>query len=303
MARNEQEDNVLNLKICCAKYMSLAPIFEELNEQNLPYANIKGEILSLYAFGQYGERSYGDIDILVSRKNLHKLEKILTQHGYMSSTKTRTEKVLLITSSHQTAVWQKKTCHNFHSIVDINFDIFWGEYTGARIDIDQFLSDTVEREVYGVYVKTLTPLKALVQLILHHYKEMNSIYLMTQHDCIRYDMFKDVYYLWKNNKSIISLEKLYALSSEYGIIPYVFYVLYFTNEIYNDDDLSQYIEAFRTPDGLALLDYYGLSDSERKLWKVDFKTRLESESIGALIKNELTEQDFIKIERNKMIFR
>lgn len=82
------------------------------------------------------------------------------------------------------------------SIVDINYDSFFGEYTGKRVDIDNFLSDTIEMEIYGVKVKTLSPLKAMVQLILHHYyKEMNSIYHLASHDNINYNMLKDVYYL------------------------------------------------------------------------------------------------------------
>ena len=288
--------------MCCAKYMSLASIFEDLNQRDFPYANIKGEVLSLYAFGQYGQRTYGDIDILVSRKNLHKLEDMLMQYGYTSSTKTRAEKVLMISASHQTATWLKTTNRNFKSVVDVNFDLFWGEYTGLHIDIDKFLSDTIEMEIYGMRVKTLSPLKAMIQLILHHYKEMNSIYLIAVHDCIKYSMFQDVYFLWKNNNGTISLNTLYALSSEYEIIPYVFYILYFTNKIFNDHELSRYIEAFRTSEGVSLLDCYGLADHERKLWKVDFQTRLKTENLYDLIKNDLTDRDLAKVKRNRRIF-
>lgn len=106
----------------------------------------------------------------------------------------------------------------------------------------------------------------------------------------------------KNNDDVISLDNLYALSSEYEIIPYVFYILYFTNEIFNDQELSQYIEAFRTPEGVSLLDFYGLAANERKLWKVDFQTRLETENLYDLIKNDLTELDLAKLERNRKIF-
>ena len=302
MTAFKQDGELLNLKMCCAKYLSLAPIFEDLNLRDFPYANIKGEVLSLYAFGQYGQRSYGDIDILVSRKNLHILEDMLMQYGYTSPTKTRAEKVLMISASHQTAAWCKVTSRKFKSVVDINFDLFWGEYTGRRIDIDRFLSDAIEIEIFGVRVKTLSPLKAMVQLILHHYKEMNSIYHMAEHDCIKRSMFRDVYSLWKNNNGIISLDNLYALSSEYEIIPYVFYILYYTNEIFNDHELSRYIEAFRTPEGVSLLDCYGLADHERKLWKVDFQTRLKTKNLYDLIKSDLTELDLAKLERNRMVF-
>lgn len=298
----KQNDDLFNLKRCCAKYLALAPIFECLNVNNIPYANIKGETLSLYAFDQYGQRSYGDIDILVSRKNLHVLEAVLTQNGYISPSVTREEKVMMISASHQTAAWYKITNQKFKSVIDVNFDIFWGEHMGRHIDIDQFLSDTIEMKIYGVKVRVLSPLKAMIQLILHHYKEMNSIYHIAEHDCIKESMFRDVYYLWKNNSDAISLEKLYELSLEYEIIPYVFYILYFTNKIFDDQKLSRYVEAFHTQDGFDLLDYYGLAVRERKLWKVDFQTRLKTNKMYDLIKADLTEDDLIKLERNRKIF-
>ena len=191
---------------------------------------------------------------------------------------------------------------NLNIEIDLNFDLFWGEYEGKRIDISEFLSDTIEMNIYGCKVKTLPAFKAMVQLILHHYKEMNSIYHLAGHNCIHYNMFKDVYYLWKNNQEAVSLEKLYAISSEYEIIPYVFYVLYFTNWIFQDDDLKKYVKAFETPEGVELLDYYGLAEKERKPWKVDFQTRLEADNLYEFIWDDLTEADVEKLERNRKIF-
>jgi len=268
------------------------------------YAFIKGESLSLLAYGKSGKRISSDIDILIPRNSLHILEKELAVKGYkthLPSPKQRNARVLCLSSSHQLTPYRKPH-KNLNIEIDINFDIFWGEYTGKRIDIINFLTDTIEMNIYGCKVKTLPPLKAMIQLILHHYKEMNSIYHLAGHNCINYNMFKDVYYLWKNNQEAISLDKLYAISSEYEIIPYVFYVLYFTNWIFKDTELQKYVETFRTSEGEAHLDYYGLAEKERKPWKVDFQTRLEAENLYEFIRDDLTEADVEKLERNRRIF-
>ena len=76
----------------------------------------------------------------------------------------------------------------------------------------------------------------------------------------------------------------------------------FTNKIFDDQKLSRYVEAFHTQDGFDLLDYYGLAVRERKLWKVDFQTRLKTNKMYDLIKADLTEDDLIKLERNRKIF-
>ena len=56
---------------------------------------------------------------------------------------------------------------------------------------------------------------------------------------------------------------------------------------------------FETVDGIELLNCYGLSNEERKTWKYDFITRLNSNDIFQLIKCDLSIKDLAKIEYNK----
>lgn len=262
------------------------------------FSIIKGDPLSVWAFGYPGGRIYSDIDCLISPKSVSIFHKILTDFGFTYQD-NRISKIFCLHYSHQLLPYYNS---KFDISIDLNFDIFWGEYEGKRVDIEEFLSDTVEMEIYGVKVKTLPPLKTMVQLVLHHYKDMNSIFLLATRNSIRYEMFKDVYYLLKNNLEEISIEKLYKISSEYEIIPYVFYVLYYTGQVFDDEILKEYIEAFRTPEGERLLNLYGLCEKERKEWRVDFKTRLETENLLPLIEVDLTDRDRRKIEINKKIF-
>lgn len=281
------------------QYYSLFKKILDSGCENLNYSVVKGDALSKLAYGRVNQRFYNDVDVIVSRANLKELNYILFKCGYEQREHSREENILFLSASHQTLPY---TCKHNYLTIDINFDILWGEYEGKRIDIEEFLSDTIEMEIYGVKVKTLPPLKAMIQLILHHYKDMNSLFLLATRKSIRYDMFKDVYYLLKNNLDAIPLDKLYAMSAEYEIIPYVFYVLYYTGQVFDDDLLMQYIEAFRTPEGEALLNCYGLCKKERREWKCDFKTRLDSDNLYELIKEDLTERDKEKIAINKRVF-
>ncbi len=281
-------------------YLEMKKVFKIFSKHN--YSVIKGEPLSVYTNDQTGCRKSIDIDILIPRINILEWEKILKDNHNMNSqvfNNTRKDKIFRLMFSHQLAPYvnDAKTFS-----VDLNFDIFWGEYEGKRVDIEKFLSDTIEMDIYGVKVKTLPPIKALIQLILHHYKDMNSIFLLATRKSIKYDMFKDVYYLLKNNLDTIKLDKLYTMSAEYEIIPYMFYILYYTGQIFDDEVLKKYIEAFRTSEGEKLLNCYGLCTRERKEWKCDFKTRLESDNLYELIKDDLTEKDQEKIAINKQIF-
>lgn len=291
-----------NLKtaVLYKKYENAANVFSLLKDEL--YAIVKGEPLALQAYGQTGTRHVGDIDVLISRNNLGKLISYLENNGFRVSKVSRRDRIAALIYSHQILPYTKKSPTYGDVVIDINYDIFWGEYEGKRINIDSFLADTIEKSIYGILVRILPPLKAMIQLVLHHYKDMNSIFLLATRKSIRYEMFKDVYFLLKNNLKDITIERLYAMGVEYEIVPYIFYVLYYTGKIFHDEILNQYIEAFKTKEGEKLLDCYGLCENERKKWKCDFKFRLETNKTYDLIKGDLTERDKEKIAFNQQFF-
>lgn len=282
------------------KYNYAKEIFRRM--QDLPYAIVKGEPLSLSAYGRLGCRGFGDIDFLLPRSYLRKMEDILLSLGFQTRSQNREDRIFLMSCSHQISEYTKCYDGSMNIEVDLNFDILWGEYTGKRIDIGNFLLDAVSVNIYGVEVKTLPPMKALIQLALHEYKDMNSIYLLAIKKSNMYKKLRDFYFLFKNNIQDIPLEALYLLCKKYEIIPYIYYIFYFTSLLYEDEELTFYKNKFYCEDGEKLLDYYGLNELEKKMWRVDYITRINSENLYSIIKPDLSEKDFKKIEINKRIF-
>ena len=191
---------------------------------------------------------------------------------------------------------------NLNIVIDINFDILWGEYTGKRIDITEFLSDTIDLNIYGINIKTLNITKSIIQLALHQYKDVNSIFLLATRNSVKLDMFKDLFYLIKNNLKEIRIDDLLSKAIEYQIVPYMYYMFYHMNLLFNDSILETLIDIFKSQEGIELLNCYGLNDLERREWRYDFKTRLNSPSMYELIKDDLTENDLTKIEINRRAF-
>ena len=277
--------------------------FQILNDAGLlKYTIIKGEALSKIIYGNEWARRSSDIDFLVPKSKLGEIKEVLNNAGFKKTTDNRQYELFMLLHSHQTVPWIYTSPYFGNIIVDINFDIMWGEYEGKRINIDSFLSNTININIYDTTIRTLSPIDALVQVVLHHYKDMNSIFLLATRNSIKVEMFKDIYYLLKSNIDTISLDKLYTASAKYEIIPYVFYVLFYTGKVFEDDVLNRYIEAFRTPEGEKLINCYGLCAKERKEWRCDFITRLQSSDIYNLIKDDLTADDKEKIAINSRIF-
>lgn len=289
--------NIEHLK----KILSYKECFEVVKRFNFPYAIIKGEALSLMAYGELGKRNSQDIDLLISPKYIGIAKVILNDNGFYYIIKNKYDKVLTLSMSHQSPTYIKKTKISY-IYLDFNHSIFWGEYAGKCVDIDTFLEDIIDMEIYGCNMKTLPPIKMLIQLILHHYKDMNSIFLLATRKSIKRSMFDDVYFLLKNNLEDIPLDKLYTLSKFYGIIPFVYYVLYHVGLFFQDETLREYISAFKTDEGERLLNCYGLNDNERREWKCNVTMRLETENLYDLIKDDLTAKDIEKIKMNRRVF-
>lgn len=283
------------------KVLSYKECFEVVKCFNFPYAIIKGEALSLMAYGELGKRNSQDIDLLISPKYIGIAKVILNDNGFYYIIKNKYDKVLTLSMSHQSPTYIKKTKISY-IYLDLNHSIFWGEYSGKCVDIDTFLEDIIDMEIYGCNMKTLPPIKMLIQLILHHYKDMNSIFLLATRKSIKRSMFDDVYFLFKNNLEDIPLDKLYILSKFYGIIPFVYYVLYHVGLFFQDETLREYISAFKTDEGERLLNCYGLNDNERREWKCNVTMRLETENLYDLIKDDLTAKDIEKIKMNRRVF-
>ena len=294
-----------NYIIGMLRFKELKKVFSDL--EKVPYALIKGEALSIQAYGRCGQRTYGDIDLLISKKTLSQVEDILLKNGFENIRSKRSninqEKIrkLCLVGSHQLPSFIKKT--GFGTIeIDVNFDVFWGQYSGKKCDIDVFISNVEFCDIYGINIKVLTPLYATIQLILHHYKEMNSIYHLVFFNTIKTSMLKDLQQLIVSNKKVITPENLVEVCDYYEIREYAYYVLYYTKIVTNEDLLKYYIEKMYTPDSSKLLNRFGLKNSEYGFWKSEFIERVDRNNLAEEIIPQLSQKSINELKLCKEIF-
>lgn len=285
-------------------YKELQPLFEALS--SIRYAVVKGEVLSQQIYGVPDRRKSSDIDILIDKKNVKFLEEKLHKLGFKQklpedSSEVRRNRVLCMAYSHQIPSYHKEK-FGFHLNVDVNYDIFWGEYEGKRCSIEAFLSDTVDMEIYGVKMKTLPIEKAFLQLILHHYKEMNSLCILSRCNRIQTYMFRDVYDMLLNNCELLNFECVKNLCEMFFAGNYVYYIIYYSFFVFRDIFLREYLYALALYRNEELIVSYGLCSKERKKWIIPFEQRLGSENIFACMKSQLSQDDITKIELNNIIF-
>lgn len=208
---------------------------------------------------------------------------------------SRAEMIFQASQSHQLAPFVKATGHKLCPFVeyDCNMDIFWGE-SSIRTNMASFLENTEDFELFGIPLHKLTPEAEFIALCMHHYKDLNSIYLLWSRGFDRRKLEEIGRYV-----RVVRMDtrKLYSLCEQYDARDYVCWCVHFAGMLESDASLQSLENTLTSPAAQALYDCLGLNEKERKRWNISFKERCCSdirESMYLL----LTEADRKKINTN-----
>lgn len=294
---------VFNSVMINRRYQACKDIFMMLD--GIPYVNIKGAGLSLRIYGNMAYRSSKDIDLLVPPEYLEQTKELLLSQGFVQGRLidgeiveyTRKELVYQRSFSHQLAPFLKKNesviCPFIN--IDVNFDIVWGEEK-ILVDISEFISHSEDFEIYGVKVRRLKPIYEFISLCMHNYKDMNSIYLIANRG-LSLSEFCDIYFFLVNVAP--NVDELAETARWYGVNDYVYYCIFYTNEIFADERLSVYLDKLYSNSVHKLINSYGLTDYERREWTIPFYDRLLDEHFKEIFLSTLTDSEKRKIQINR----
>ena len=279
MLRNKK---FFNQQTVLARLEVCKELFEMIK---FPYAVVKGAILSIRAYQNIATRSSGDIDILIRDTDIKKfsvlLQKFGFQQGYIKNMEiipySRREIIFYEMYTHQTAPFVKKTESFFCPFIniDINTNVYWG---GAleNINMSTILNEKEKIALPHLgSVYCLKPEMEFICLCLHHYKDLNSIFLLYSRK-IKLSLFCDIFFYLKNNQ--LDREKLLFLSKTLHAGKYIYYCLFFCNQIFNSKILQEYLILFSPFRENCLQSGFGLGE-ERHIWQIPFEERLFSKNL------------------------
>ena len=297
---------VMNSVVVSQRYKVCKKVFEDLND--IPYAHIKGAALSERIYGNPAYRMSGDIDLLVAPEYSDKVKSVLLENGFvqgrLSGDKivpySRRELIYQKSFSHQLAQFIKATGSNICPFVcvDVNLDIVWGE-GDFSVDMSDFAGNMLHTEdclINGIALRRLKPVYEFISLCMHHYKDMNSIYLIADRG-FSLSEYCDIYFYLAN--VMPDADELAKTASKYGVSEYIYYCAYYANEIFGDKRIRRYIEKLESENAKKLIDCYGLNESERKVWNVPFYERLLDERLRERFFDSLNAEDKKKVQINR----
>ena len=198
--------------------------------------------------------------------------------------------------THQLPPFTKKTRNPFCPFVqiDVNTDIFWGE-SERTCDMNAFLSDTVKCTVCGAETRKLSPVGEFISMCLHHYKDANSLYLLSQRPAPLSHFCDVLYYIRAGH---LPLRPLTENAAGLGAASYVHYCLYYTYMIFGDSTVGRYLKAFDRIKGEDLTGYYGLTSAQRRAWTVPLEERMTDRGFSKKFFASLSESEKEKVRTN-----
>jgi hypothetical protein len=305
---NEYYDWNKNKVLNYNRINSCIKIFETLEDLKIHYAVIKGAYLDKIAYKNIGLRFSYDIDILIEKKNYKILHNIMEEYGFVSgewnNEKKQIEKfsresmLYNIIHTHQAVPYvriDKYEGYDQDISVDVNYSISWGEDEHGIPLTSQLLKETQIVEYENLNYRVLNPEAFLMQICMHSYRDMNAIILI-KNGKFKLRLLCDVYYYIFFNVNILNADKFINICMQQNYEKYIYYVLYYTKEVFGKFLWIDYVMECIKPKNLSFLNTYGLSSNEIKQWTIDFQDRILCCNLYDIIRPFLTEQDIKKMD-------
>ena len=302
----EQEmklNQTLNSIAIKERYKACKPIFDTID---VPYAIIKGAVLSNSAYKNPFIRFSGDVDFLVNRKDVDSLKKLLISNGFIQGRIinnsivpfSRREILFQASQTHQTAPFIKQTGNRLCPFVniDVNMDVMWGECE-EKADMDFVLSHTEKISLLNSSFYKLTSEMEFVSLCLHHYKDMNSLYLLSN-GSLKLNLFCDIYFYLLNCHP--DPQTLLDICRRLNVGRYIYVCIYHTFLIFDDPTLTEYLNILDTEKDASLYDTLGLNNKERKDWNLSLFDRLFHPDLPQYVNSLLSVEEKEKIRLNQI---
>jgi hypothetical protein len=159
--RNSFEDNVRDNLFRTGEMLKFLRVFEA---KGIPAVPFKGPTLAVQAFGHLGLRQYGDLDILVRKRDVPKARDLLLAHGYrLAVPLTLMKRVILKLAPGKDVIFVKD---ENRVVIELHWRLT-DKYFDLPLDMKSLWRRLVPMSLGGTTVKTL-PLEDLILYLCMH---------------------------------------------------------------------------------------------------------------------------------------
>ncbi len=211
-------------------YHKLAKVLEILRRENIPMIALKGAHLAELVYGNIALRPMSDVDLLVKRTDLTRVEDKLMQIGYVP---TESHRQIAEDNHHFTY-----RSPNGELSVEIHWNFLPSMYP-FNIDIDEQWKRSRPAIIAGVQVSVLCPEDLILLLCLHASKHLFEMGL--KHLC---DIFESI----RHYGNEIDWKQTHLRSRQWGAVKCVYLTLRLARESLGASVPEDLLKAIQPPD-------------------------------------------------------
>ena len=260
---NIKEIYYLNASRNIRIYQEISAILSSFNKENLKVIPLKGIFLAEKVYNNIALRTMGDIDLLVRKENLSRIDKFLGNLGYASPIHKNILSVAIEKSYMNSIDYFKTdeesptenilTLHVHWHIVNVSLPTYM--YT-KNIKMDRFWECAKPTKIGNAETLQLVPHQLIMYLSEHALK----------HSFDKLILLSDIDAVIKKYRGQINWQELIKEAIEFGMERQVFYALYFTN-YFLDADIPDNILSTLRPKKIGPLEkwfFYSILNNNRK---------------------------------------
>ena len=113
------------------RYQAVRGVLSDIEKTSIPYALVKGAVLSTAAYGNPYARHSGDVDLLIRRTDIDIVKSLLLENGFIQGRVTangiepfsRRELLFQTTMSHQAAPFIKDIAHPLCPFINVDVNM------------------------------------------------------------------------------------------------------------------------------------------------------------------------------------
>lgn len=228
-----------------AGYLSIAKQLSQLfNRYNIKHVFLKGISCMLSIYKENWHRYFHDIDLLVDKNDLHLVESILLELGYIYG---KREKDTIVPASRNQILFQRAFTHELYNMcriekdgwvsnIDVNFLFSWkgiNEIENENTSISELYDHIIS--VHGLFV--FDKIINMMHLCCHLYNE--AVYFLLDKEFhggdpkeIQLNRILDIVLLSKKFTEN-DFNELFVISKKYGLFHKVIYSILLVNHLLN----------------------------------------------------------------------
>jgi Uncharacterised nucleotidyltransferase len=162
-----ERDNHQNTRSNLFLTGELLKVLARLEENGIRAVAFKGPTLALLAYGDVGLRQFGDLDILVQRRDILKVKELLIGRGFKPT--------LTLTSTQQAALLRFDCAYNFDNERGVKLDVHWNfaeRHFSFDLDVDHLWERLETVSINRKELRTLSAEDLLLILCLHGFTHL-----------------------------------------------------------------------------------------------------------------------------------